>query len=141
MAVAKYPEGFSMKLIVSGSRSIADYETVKNAIDNLVNQGISITAIIEGTSRGVDRLASRYAQVHDIENIRVPADWKTYHKAAGPIRNRNMLEMGDALLALWDGASRGTMNMIKAATRKGIPVTVVHVSSGACRQTGDSVGE
>lgn len=118
-----------MKLIVAGSRNITEYETVKTAIDNLVNQGMKITAIIEGTAKGVDRLASQYAIEHGIENIRVPAEWKLYHKGAGSVRNQKMAEIGDALLALWDGSSRGTMNMINIANNKGIPVTVVYVAS------------
>lgn len=121
--------GNHMKLIVAGSRSITDYDTVKTAIDNLVKQGTVVTAIIEGTATGVDQLASQYALEHGIENIRVPAEWKLYHKGAGAVRNRKMAEMGDALLALWDGSSYGTKNMIKLANDKGIPVTVIYVAS------------
>lgn len=120
-----------MKLIVAGSRSITDYETVKTAIDDMVKQGAVITAIIEGTAIGVDQLASKYALENGIENIRVPAEWKLYHKGAGAVRNSKMAEMGDALLALWDGSSYGTKNMIKLANDKGIPVTVVHVATEA----------
>lgn len=118
-----------VKLIVAGSRTLNDYEIVRSAIDELISQGMVISAIIDGTARGVDQLASRYAREHDIENIRVPAEWNLYHRGAGGIRNRKMAEMADALLALWDGKSRGTMNMIKTANNKGIPVTVVYLSS------------
>ncbi len=116
-----------MRLIVAGSRNITTYETVKTAIDSLVNQGMEITAIIEGTAKGVDKLASRYAKEHGIENIRVPAEWQLYQRGAGAVRNRKMAEIGDALLALWDGSSKGTMNMIAAANAKRIPVTIVYV--------------
>ena len=116
-----------MKLVVAGSRNITDYDIVKNGIDTLVRQGMVITAIIDGTARGVDRLASRYADENGIENIRVPAEWKLYHQGAGAIRNKKMAEMGDVLLAFWDGASRGTQNMINAANARGIPVTVIYV--------------
>ncbi len=121
--------GGIMKLIVAGSRRITDYNVVKEAIDGLVAQGMAITTIIEGTARGVDRLASRYAQEHALENIRVPAEWKLYQRGAGIQRNRRMAEMGDAMLALWDGRSRGTMNMIQIAKSLGLPVTVVNVTS------------
>ena len=121
-----------MKLIVAGSRSISDYDLVKKAIDSLVNEGLVVTAIIEGTAKGVDRLASRYAIEHGIENIRVPAEWKLYHQGAGVIRNKKMAEMGDILLAFWDGTSRGTNNMIKTANTKGLPVRVIYVEAKIC---------
>lgn len=118
-----------IKLIVAGSRCVSDYDIVKSAIDGLVSKGVNITAIIDGTARGVDQLASRYANEHGIENIRVPAEWQLYHRGAGVVRNRKMAEMGDVLLALWDGSSRGTMNMIKTANSMGLPVTVVYLNS------------
>lgn len=120
--------GKGIRLIVAGSRGLNDYQTVKTAIDDLASRGMVISAIIEGTALGVDRLASRYAVEHGIENIRVPAEWNLYHRGAGVVRNRKMAEMGDALLALWDGKSRGTRDMIKAANSVGIPVTVVYVN-------------
>jgi hypothetical protein len=115
-----------MKLIVAGSRSVTDYSLVASAIDELVRKGMKISAIIDGTARGVDTLAARYATDHGIENIRVPADWKQFGPGAGRIRNIRMAEMGDALLALWDGKSSGTRTMIEAATKRGIQVHVVY---------------
>jgi hypothetical protein len=53
-----------------------------------------------------------------------PADWKTHGKAAGPIRNRQMAKNAEALIALWDGNSRGTKNMIETATKLGLKVYV-----------------
>lgn len=113
-----------MKLIVAGSRSVTNYDAVESAINELVAGGMVITAIIEGTSRGVDTLASRYAYEHGIENIRVPAEWSIYNKGAGKVRNKKMAEMGEALLAIWDGNSSGTKNMIAVASKSGLPVFV-----------------
>ena len=114
-----------MKLIVAGSRAVTDYSLVASAIDELVENELSITAIIDGTARGVDMLASRYAAEHGIENIRVPAEWKRYGRGAGRLRNIRMAEMGNVLLALWDGKSSGTKSMIEAAKHRGIPVHIV----------------
>ncbi len=118
-----------MKLIVAGSRGIVKYEIVESAINALIDQGIDITAIIDGTARGVDALASRYAKEHGIENIRLPADWKQFGRGAGKERNSRMAEMGDVLLALWDGKSNGTRNMIRAASKNGILVHIIDCSS------------
>ena len=117
-----------MKLIVAGSRNIQYYETVKSAIDELVSQGMVINTIIDGTAKGVDELASRYAKENGIENLRVPAEWHLYRSGAGPVRNRKMAEMGDALLALWDGKSSGTKNMIKIANDMELQVKIVIVA-------------
>lgn len=114
-----------MKLIVAGSRAVTDYSLVASAIDELVENELSITAIIDGTARGVDMLASRYAAEHGIENIRVPAEWKRYGRGAGRLRNIRMAEMGNVLLALWDGKSSGTKSMIEAAKQRGIPVHII----------------
>lgn len=56
------------------------------------------------------------------------ADWDKHGKAAGPIRNQEMLDNGkaDALVAFWDGKSPGTKDMIRRAKRKGIKVKVVY---------------
>jgi hypothetical protein len=120
----KKTQGGIMKLIVAGSRKVTDYNVVRNAIDGLISQGIVITTLIEGAARGVDSLASCYAFEHGIENVRVPAEWKLYHKGAGTVRNKKMAEMGDALLAIWDGNSSGTKNMITCAKNKGLPVYI-----------------
>ena len=54
-----------------------------------------------------------------------PADWNRLGRAAGPIRNEEMAEVSDALIAFWDGKSRGTKSMIEIARRKGLQVAVV----------------
>ena len=53
-----------------------------------------------------------------------PADWDKYGKRAGYLRNVQMAEYADALLAFWDGESRGTKNMIDEALSRGLKVGV-----------------
>ena len=52
------------------------------------------------------------------------AEWIKYGRAAGPRRNKQMAEYADALLAYWDGKSRGTKNMIELAKDKGLKIGV-----------------
>ena len=85
-----------------------------------------ITAIISGTARGADRLGERYAKEFGIELSKKPADWDKYSKAAGYIRNTEMAKEADALIAFWDGNSRGTMRMIKIAKGKNLKIKVVN---------------
>ena len=56
---------------------------------------------------------------------RYPADWENNGRAAGPIRNRQMAEIANALIAFPLGESRGTRNMIKLAQEKGLLVRIV----------------
>lgn len=58
------------------------------------------------------------------------ADWNTHGKAAGPIRNQEMADNADALIAAWDGLSRGTADMIRRARAKGLRVHVYNYVIG-----------
>ncbi len=92
-------------LIVTGGRDFLDYECVKRTL-NLFDIGI----LIQGEAAGADALAKRYAIEHNIEVISVPAQWIKHGKAAGPIRNREMLEKyPNAIVVAFPGGA-GTAN-------------------------------
>jgi hypothetical protein len=55
---------------------------------------------------------------------RFPADWDRFGRSAGPKRNKQMAEYGDALIAVWDGESRGTKTMIEFARERGLQVYI-----------------
>lgn len=63
----------------------------------------------------------------DIPVKRFPADWDRHGRAAGPIRNCQMAQYADALIAIWDGKSRGTKNMIDEMNKCGKPVLIRRV--------------
>lgn len=71
-----------------------------------------ITEVISGTAKGADKLGERFAKENNLTLHRFPADWNRYGKSAGYKRNVEMADNADALLALWDGKSRGTKHMI-----------------------------
>lgn len=73
---------------------------------------------------GVDTLAIQYAQENNLPLKEFHADWKTHGRSAGPRRNREMANYADALIAIWDGESRGTKNMIEEATKRNLQVYV-----------------
>ena len=99
-----------MKTIIAGTRNFNDYQFLKEKIDNL---DINITEIVSGTARGADILGERYAREHNIPVKRFPADWEKYGKGAGFIRNEQMGNYADYLIAFWDSKSRGTFHMIE----------------------------
>jgi hypothetical protein len=112
-----------MKVIVAGSR---DGFVAKNVFEAIEESPFvsDITEIVSGTARGVDRDGEYYATCNNIAVKHFPADWDAHGKAAGHIRNRQMAEYADALVAVWDGKSRGTKNMIDTMKKLGKPVYV-----------------
>jgi len=113
-----------MKLIIAGGR---DFDC-KDPVCKEVGKSGGITEIVSGTARGEDRLGEEYAKEKGIKVRRFPADWNKHGKAAGPIRNEEMAQYADSLIAFWDGASRGTGGMIELARKYGLEVTVVKYS-------------
>jgi len=82
--------------------------------------------VVHGAARGVDSMADAHAKALGFEVHPYPADWDTYHKAAGPIRNQEMLdqEHPNLVLAFHDDIShsKGTRDMVNRAVKAGITV-------------------
>lgn len=114
------------KVIIAGGRHYEDYATVKAYADYKLSRIALIhdIEIVSGGATGADALGERYAREKGYTVKRFSADWKTYGKAAGPRRNREMAAYADALLAFWDGSSKGTMNMIQEAEKQGLKVGI-----------------
>ncbi len=108
-----------MRVIIAGTRLICDDTIVRKAIEA---SGFIISEIVSGGSKGVDESAERIAEKDGIPLMRFPADWNKYGKKAAPVRNRKMADHADALIAIWDGKSRGTRHMIETMRRAGKPV-------------------
>ena len=113
-----------MRVIIAGSRSIENYSILLDAIDE---SGFQVTTVISGRAKGVDRMGETYAYLRGLTIDVFPADWDKHGKAAGYIRNSEMAEHADALIAIWDGKSKGTKNMIEIAKRKGLKVFVKEI--------------
>ncbi len=114
-----------MKVIIAGSRTITDYGLLVLAINRSC---FDVTEIISGGAQGVDKMGERYAKEHGILLTIFPADWYKNGKAAGHIRNQEMADYAapdGALLALWDGTSSGTKNMIDTAKKVGLEYYVI----------------
>ena len=103
-------------VIIAGSREFDDYQLLCAKCDWLF-QNKKPTAILCGKARGADTLGERYAKEHDIPVDYYPAEWDRYGKSAGYIRNEQMAMNSDALIAFWDGKSRGTKHMIDLADK------------------------
>jgi hypothetical protein len=113
-----------VNVIIAGCRGYEKYETVVEAV---AASGFDITEVVCGCARGVDTLGERWANENNIPVARHPADWNTFGRKAGPVRNQQMANYGDALIAVWDGKSRGTKNMIQCMERQDKPVYVTYI--------------
>lgn len=116
-----------MKLIIAGSRDINDYNVVKKA---LVDSGYwkehgKSLEIVCGMAKGVDYQGLTFALKNSLIVHKFPADWDKYGKAAGYIRNKEMGDFADELLAIWNGKSRGTKSMIEYMQSLNKPTTIV----------------
>lgn len=122
-----------MRVLVCGSRHFNDYSKLCLEMDKISeekdfdnNQPITI---ISGTARGADTLGEKYSEECGWELERYPADWNTYGRRAGPIRNSQMLKEGrpDLVVAFRAPNSRGTQNMIDQATKAGIETRIINI--------------
>lgn len=107
-----------MKLLIVGSRSIVDYD-----ISAHIPEGVDL--IISGGAVGIDTLAEKYADGQGIEKLIIRPCYEKFGRAAPIRRNEEMVDLCDAVLAVWDGKSRGTAYTLKYARKKGKKVIEV----------------
>lgn len=110
-----------MKTIIAGGRDITDRALAERAIKRA---RFHITEVVCGDCRGVDQIGAEWAEAQGIPVKKFPADWNKDGNAAGPIRNRRMAEYANQLIAVWDGESKGTHNMIQEASARHLEVYV-----------------
>lgn len=122
---------------VSGSRSISDYEAVKSEIyyllDLLEEGGIisSKVAFVTGGAKGVDSMVKQLVEEHnDFPLVEILPDYKKYGRSAPIIRNQAIVDSCDVLIAFPNNDSKGTMNTVKTAQRKGIPTIIIPFKDG-----------
>lgn len=135
-----------MKTVIAGCRWIENYNIVCEAIEA---SGFEITEVVSGTANGVDTLGENWADARGVPIKRFPANWKNikvkgavvrqnkygkYNAAAGHIRNEQMAQYADALIAIWDGESRGTADMIAMGHKYGLKVYVFLVEETEAEQ-------
>lgn len=113
----------TMKVIIAGSRTIHDFNLILEVIEKSGFKD-QITEIVSGFAKGVDKLGAWYGEKHGIPVTPFLPDWTSHGKAAGPIRNRQMAEYADALIAVWDGESPGTANMIEEAKKRSLKLYI-----------------
>lgn len=119
-----------MRILVCGSRGWKDVQSVEAVLLGYrALAGDHFTLIHGHCPDGADAIADRVAHKHDIHTVRVPADWKRNGRAAGPIRNQKMLDEQHPQLVVAfraKGKSNGTDDMVRRATKAGVPTYVIN---------------
>lgn len=117
------------RIIVCGGRDFTDKKKFSKYLDIILSRYENIE-IVSGGAKGADSFSEEYAHEHGISITIFKANWSKYGKAAGPIRNKEMLKYAlkekPVIIAFWDGKSRGTKNMLKQAKLAGAVCHIVH---------------
>ena len=115
------------KLIVAGGRDFNDAVLLERVLIALadVDYADMALSIVSGMARGADALGYQFAQANGVKCYEFPADWDTHGKRAGFIRNKQMGDSADGLLAFWNGSS-GTEHMISYMQSLTKPVHIVY---------------
>ena len=120
-----------MKTIIAGSRCITDYSALLSALDGARAFKIVPTEVVSGLAEGPDTMGVCWARRQGLPVREFRAKWWTgaqYDRDAGKRRNTEMAAYAEALIAVWDGVSKGTEHMIRCAKRAGLLVYVYEVS-------------
>lgn len=123
-----------VRIIVCGGRHFNDYDRMKDEIDNIITclkkRYVKSIEIVSGHCAGADQLGEKYAEECGYPCKVFPANWERYGRAAGPIRNSEMVKYASeaevpVVVAFRSAKTRGTNDTVKKATQKGFKVVVV----------------
>ncbi len=114
-----------MKVAVVGSRGLGEgcYPIV---CDNIP---VGCSEIISGGAAGVDMLAERFARDKDLKLTVIRPDYQTFDRMAPLVRNGQIVKQADYVLILWNGTSRGTLNVIQSCMNTGKPYKLLLIKN------------
>ena len=105
-----------MKILIAGGRDFDDEELMASTLGGVPRD----TIIISGTARGADQMGERWAEARGMTVERYPADWDKHGKAAGHIRNQQMLDEGKPDLVVVFPGGKGSQSMVLKARKAGV---------------------
>lgn len=122
-----------IRIIIAGGRKFNDYDTFKDCMKkwnkhHRFKEDDKITVVC-GCADGVDLLGKKYAEEVGWNVELMPANWNLLGKVAGILRNNEMAKFADGgdekyLIAVWNGKSKGTKNMIDTAIQHNINIHI-----------------
>lgn len=112
-----------MRLAIIGSRGCPPIDIAAH-IDTVPD------VIVSGGAKGADTYAREYAEANGIELVELLPDYRRHGRRAPLVRDRQIIDECDCVLAFWDGKSNGTRYTLGYAGIKGVPAKVVMVDCG-----------
>ena len=109
-----------MKVAVIGSRTFNDYELLRQTLSK-----IEITLVVSGGAKGADSLGEEYANANNIPTKIFLPDWDKYGKSAGMLRNSDIINEAEIIVAFWDGESKGCKDAIAKANKLNKKVLII----------------
>ena len=106
-----------MKIAIIGSRNITRVD-----IDKYI-EGCS--EIVSGGAKGIDTCAAEYAKVSGVRLTVFLPEYERYGRAAPIVRNKQIVDYADKIVAFWDGSSKGTLSVIRYAQKLGKECVIV----------------
>lgn len=109
-----------MNIAIVGSRDFPDWGMVTDYVDRLPKSW----TIVSGAARGVDSVAAKAARLRGMAVKEFPAEWERLGRGAGEIRNTDIINAADLVVAFWDGKSTGTKDSIDKAKVQNKPLII-----------------
>ena len=109
-----------MKLLVAGSRAVKEFD-----LSPYIPPDVDL--LISGGATGIDTIAEQYADEHNIPKLIIRPEYSRYGRGAPIVRNKQMVEAADTVLAIWDGRSKGTLSTINYAQKLSKKVIIINV--------------
>ena len=115
---------YEIRVAVVGSRNFNDYDLLKSELDAFkLENGVDL--IVSGGAKGADTFGEKWAKENNVPTKIYYPDWKTYGKAAGILRNKDIIDAATHVIAFPSKKGRGTQNSIKRAKEQCIPTKVI----------------
>lgn len=108
-------------VLVSGGREYTNWDKVNEFLTD-IHKETPIEKIVHGGARGADSLGGKWARENGVVEKVYKADWGTHGKAAGVIRNQEMLDSNTVELVIAFPGGKGTSDMVSRAKKSGIEV-------------------
>lgn len=116
--------------LVCGGRNYADEVMFHDVMARLTGMFGMPSKIVHGGATGADLMALRWAWHYAIESVSVPADWERHGRAAGPIRNEDMLMLHKPKRVIAFPGGRGTADMVQRAKNRRGEIDVIEIKQG-----------
>ncbi len=125
------PRDYYVRVIVAGTRGYDDRVEFHNVMCAYIKrfEGTPILFISGAATTGADDLIIRWCKKYGYPCLKMPADWDTFGKGAGFVRNGEMARVGTHLVEFWDGKSPGSADMIDKGTDRQLIIKIINIKT------------